>query len=332
MGAANPRTRRDFLAEMAAAGSALLLDIPLIIAQQRMKSSNSTVAIARDDSVRLQDGSLKRDKVRKLLSLCMHSVTGKNNDADAWKQLFSPDDTVGIKVNCLAGRELSTNPEIVQAIIEGLNSAGVKSESIIVWDRTDNDLRKAGYTISTSRQGWLCFGTNDGYDYNLGIVNASSIGSLFSPILTKMCNAIISVPVLKDHDLAGLSGTMKNFYGAIHNPNKYHDNGCNPYVADIMAVPFVRNKLRLTIYDATNVQYHGGPSHKQKWCWHYNGLMASTDFVSADAVAYKIIDDKRIKENMKSLRGSGREPLYISSASEKKLGRSKLEDIEVIYI
>lgn len=326
------KTRRDFILGLAAASSACFMDIPSFLAEERSSMSHSRVCIAKDDSVRLGNGSLRENVISSMLSKTMQKLTGKNDDAAAWKQLFSPDDTVGIKLNCLAGRGLSSNPELVNAIVRSLKMIGIKNESIILWDRTDRDLVRAGYTINKSKPGPFCFGTNQQYDYDLGIVDSSSIGSLFSPILTKLCSAIISVPVVKDHDLAGISGTMKNFFGAIHNPNKYHDNNCNPYVADLMAVPFLKNKLRLTICDAFNIQYHGGPALKQKWCWSYNGILASTDFVAVDAFCYQLIEKKRRQQNMKSLKESGREPSYISTASKKKYGRSNPEEIEVIQI
>ena len=61
---------------------------------------------------------------------------------------------------------------------------------------------------------------------------------------------VVSLPVLKDHNLAGVSLGMKNFFGAIHNPNKYHDNHCDPFVAEVFDVPLVRQKHRLTVIDA----------------------------------------------------------------------------------
>ena len=40
---------------------------------------------------------------------------------------------------------------------------------------------------------------------------AGSVGTCFSKIVSHLCTAIINVPVLKDHDLAGISVAMKNF-------------------------------------------------------------------------------------------------------------------------
>ncbi|MEW5807802.1 MAG: DUF362 domain-containing protein [Acidobacteriota bacterium] len=327
------KSRRDFLMQLSAAGSAFFFDVPSFIAQERANGSHSRVCLARDDSIKGVDGSLSREKIQLMLSRSMRKLTDKTDEIDAWKQLFSSDDTVGIKVNCLAGKGLSSNPELILAIVEGLKGIGIREERIIVWDRTNDDLIKAGYSIvEETGSGYRCFGTNGEYDYSLGIVNSASTGSLLSPILSRLCTAIISVPVMKDHDLAGLSGTMKNFYGAIHNPNKYHDNACDPYIADIMTIPHIRNKLRLTICDAISVQYQGGPSYKQRWCWKYNGLLVGTDFVSVDAVAYRLIEDKRKEEGLNPLKGSMRDPVYIRSAEQRKLGRSKLEEIEVVHL
>ena len=64
-----------------------------------------------------------------------------------------------------------------------------------------------------------------------------------SKILTNLTNRTVNLPVLKDHNLAGLSGSMKNMYGVIHNPNKYHLNNCNPYVAELNALAEIKNSL-----------------------------------------------------------------------------------------
>ena len=42
---------------------------------------------------------------------------------------------VGLKVNALGGRGLSSNPHLVEAICERLQEAGIKASDIVVWDR-----------------------------------------------------------------------------------------------------------------------------------------------------------------------------------------------------
>ena len=76
--------------------------------------------------------------------------------------------------------------------------------------------------------------------------------------------------VLKDHDGAGVTIALKNMYGVIHNPNKYHPNGCNPYIADLNMLPEIRSRMRLTICDATTACYEGGPGYKPEYSWKNN--------------------------------------------------------------
>ena len=90
------------------------------------------------------------------------------------------------------------------------------------------------------------------------IESSGRIGSCFSRIVAEQVDALICVPVLKDHSLAGVSLGMKNYYGAIHNPNKYHDDHCDPFIVDVVSHRFIRSKWRLTVCDATRAQCHAG--------------------------------------------------------------------------
>ena len=257
----------------------------------------------------------------------------KATPSEAWQSLFGPNDVVGIKVNCLAGMGLSSHPELVDAILKGLQSAGVKEEYIIIWDKSNRDLERAGFTINTEKQGVKCLGTNalrGGYEPEPTILGA--VGSCFSTILTKYTSAQISVPVLKDHDLAGVSISLKNFYGAIHNPNKYHDNNCDPYIAEVNSHPDIKKKVRLVICDALVVQYHGGPSYKAKGAWDYRGVLVSLDPVAMDRVGTKIIEDKRQEMGLPSLAEVGRPPKHVATAGRMGLGVDKLEEIDIVRI
>jgi uncharacterized protein (DUF362 family) len=251
--------------------------------------------------------------------------------AAAWKTLFQPQDTVGLKVNCLAGRGLSTKPEVAYAITEGLQSAGVAPEQMVIWDKTNRDLKRGGFRINISSRGVKCFGTDalrHGYEAKPSI--AGQVGSLFSTLLSQHCTATVNVPVLKDHDLSGVSIGLKNFYGAIHNPNKYHQNNCNPYIADLNTHPYIKNRVRLTICDALLPQYHGGPSFKPQWTWRLGAVLLSLDPVALDAVGADLIERQRRAHGLESLREAGRAPDYIQTAAGYGLGVADLARIEVV--
>ena len=258
------------------------------------------------------------------------SLTGKKKPEQAWGCLFKPNDVVGIKVNALGGRPIATCPEVVEAIVYGLKLAGIPEENIVVWDRLTREMRRAGYTINQSRNGVKCFGTDTKYDRNPEM--AGSIGSCFSSIISSYCTALINVPVLKDHDLAGVSLSLKNIYGAIHNPNKYHDNHCDPYIADLNTHPYIKDKLRLIVCDAMTLQYQGGPAYKPQHALDYRGLLFSLDPVAIDRIGATIIEEKRKEAGLPSLKEAGRDPTHVATAAKKGLGASDRDNIEFVKL
>jgi uncharacterized protein (DUF362 family) len=296
---------------------------------EMMKSA--TVVIVQDDNV-FQGEGIEQNRVHRMITAGMQTLLNTSDATAAWKRLFRPEDVVGLKVNCLAGHGLSTHPEVAYAIADGLQAAGIPAEQIIIWDKANRDLKRGGYAINTAQRGVKCFGTDAlrGGGYETELASAGQVGSLFSTILSRHCTTIVNVPILKDHDLSGVSIGLKNFYGVIHNPNKYHQNNCNPYIADLNTHPYIRQKVKLTICDALTPQYHGGPSFKPQWTWKLGAILLSLDPVALDAVGADLLEQKRRAEALPTFRAAGRHPEYIHTAATYGLGMDDLEQIEVI--
>ena len=295
----------------------------------------SRVVIYQDDRVRGGSGDIDREIVLRMLDSALQRLTGAGSSQEAWRHFCAPKDIVGIKVNCLAGKGLSTHPELVEAIVTGLRSAGVKEENIIIWDRLTEDLKRAGFQVNMNGRGIRCYGNDaPGADYERQLTIIGSVGSRLSRILTRQCTTMINVPVLKDHSIAGVSVSLKNLFGAIDNPNKYHLNGCNPFVADLCTAKAITEKSRVIICDALKAQYEGGPPYMPQWAWNFNGILVGTDPVALDQVAYRIIDRKRRERGMPSLAGAGREPAYIATAADAdhRLGTNDPRRIEEIHL
>jgi uncharacterized protein (DUF362 family) len=138
------------------------------------------------------------------------------------------------------------------------------------------------------------------------------------------------MPVLKDHDLSGVSLSLKNLYGAIHNPNKYHDNNCDPYIADLNSHPLIWGKLRLIICDGITGMYNGGPGFKPQGSWPFQGIILSRDPVALDRVGCEIIEAKRKEKGLPGLKEVGRDPKHIMSAFKKGLGIGDMKKVEVV--
>ena len=262
----------------------------LIIGSTKGKPQKQGRVVVADYSPFFQsDQPVDKEVIGRLLEVGIQRLTRMEEPGRGWASLFKPSDTVGLKVNALGGKMISPQIPIVLAVIDRLKAAGIKDEKIIIWDRTNRELSRAGFSINVRGKGVRCFGSDVArYEYEPEV--SGSLASCFSTIVSRVCTAIINIGVLKDHDLAGVSIGMKNFYGAIHNPNKYHDNNCDPYVADLNNHPYIRNKLRLVICDGIRGQYNGGPAYKPQWTWDANVLLISRDPVALDRVGYEIIE------------------------------------------
>lgn len=276
------------------------------------------------------EGDIDPVIIRRMHERGIQLLTGQSSAATGLASLFRPSDRVGIKVNTIAGRRLSTPPEVSLPLSKLLTQTGLLEKNIVIWDRTNDELKEAGYKLQAG-SGLRIFGTDAmGAGYTQEPLIHLNIGSLLSTIQADFVTASVSLAVLKDHGLAGITAGMKNYFGAIHNPNKYHDSNCNPYVAELFDLPEIKAKHRLTILDALVVQYHRGPSYNARWAERFESLIFSLDPVAADFIGWQIIERLRKAKGLPSLSEEKREPLYIRTASRLGLGRAAVNDIQLI--
>jgi len=325
-------TRRNFLTQCltgaVALGAGSALRAP---AESITPAAKSRVIVARDPELRGKSSSIDPQRIRALLDRAMLALFDRNHSASsapesvtaAWRRIAGPNDTVTLKVNTLGGRGISTNVELVTAICERLVEAQVKPSNIVVWDRSTEELERAGFHIAIGGDRVQCYGT-DRVDYEDSLSTWGSVGGRLSKILTRSTSVLINLPVLKDHDGAGVTIALKNMYGVIHNPNKYHPNGCNPYVADLNMLPEIRSRMKLTICDSTTAMYEGGPGFKPEHTWHANTLLVSHDPVALDYTGWQIIERKRAEMGLNTLDAAQRAPRYIATAADSghRLGHS----------
>lgn len=295
-----------------------------------MGAAQSRVVLAQSNTVRTKTG-LSGAAIQNLLNTAMENLFQVSSAQKAWRKLVSPQDTVGLKPNCLAGKGLSTSLELVDTVVENLLQVGVKRHNIIIWERLNDDLERAGYKIYYGNNQVQCYG-NDYAGYTQDLYEYGRIGSLLSRVVTTRCSVLINLPILKDHGIVGLSGGLKNYFGGIHNPNKYHDHIGDPYVADVNCLAPFKNKTKLTICDALTAQYDGGPPFMPQWTWHCNSVLLAADMVALDEVCRRIIEDKRKEKGRPSLKEVGRDPTYIATAADAnhRLGTNDSTRIELI--
>jgi uncharacterized protein (DUF362 family) len=152
-------------------------------------------------------------------------------------------------------------------------------ENVLIFDRTDHELAAAGYTLNEGGAGVQCHGSRGtGSQAPLSQATVAFYHELDA------YDAIVNIPTPKQHGMAGVSVALKNHYGSIDRPGSLHGNKCDPAIAELNALPNVRNKTRLIVGAALNVS----PGD-----WNqpvYEGaLLLSFDPVALDTVARDIL-------------------------------------------
>jgi hypothetical protein len=129
----------------------------------------------------VQRFAVNPEAVHEMVDRAVLKLTSAQEIGAAWKRLgITPQDVVGIKITTTGGPLLSTHRPIVQAICNGLQAAGVSPSHIIIWDKFEGDLRRAGYVPTAGDEthvGIAAIFPGTGYDPNVVYKN-EQIGSL----------------------------------------------------------------------------------------------------------------------------------------------------------
>jgi uncharacterized protein (DUF362 family) len=328
------KDRREFL-KTAATGVVLLSSRSKLGLAAALQASDarSRVVVARDPGLEASAAQLDEQRVLALLDKAMAAYTGHAKPSEAWQSILPRGKVIGLKVNGLGGRGISTHAVLVYAICERLQEAGVPAGDIVVWDRNARDLRACGLSINTDRSRVRCYGSDTAGFEDQEVVCGSARLRL-SKILTHDCGMVISVPILKDHGMSGLTFSMKNMYGVVDRPFLLHGDNCNPGVADLNALSVVRDKVCFTIGDALTSIYEGGPVYVPEHLWRPGALIVGQDRVAVDYTALQMLNRKRVAEGLPTLAGAGRHPQYIATAADAahKLGTDNPQHIHLMEV
>jgi hypothetical protein len=283
------------------------------------------VASARNPAA-IIGGQYQAEAVRQMMRRGMMELTGADGWVDAWRQFFEPGDVVGIKLNPVGQPLVKSDASVVREIIAGLEAAGVRRPDIVAYDRYRKQFYEAGFDK------WLPEGVRianavedydnvqqgiDGYDPDhymemaltlpdYGLDNLAARRSYAARFITSQVNKLVNLPVLKDHQSAGVTLALKNLsHGLSNNVCRSHSspslNACNAFIPAVVAMPAIRNKVVLNILDGVKGVYHGGPGAKPQFVWEHATMYFATDPVALDHIGWEVIDAKRVSVGKKKL-------------------------------
>ncbi len=304
------------------------------------------------------DGAPDAARCASMLENAMLTLTGAATIGDAWKQFVAPGERIGLKVNPVAGKLLSTSPVLVEAVISQLEAAGITRGDIMIWDRREFQLHEAGFTEDRfpgirirgteckdaegnfhdasgrlysedriDRDWYFWADCEDRYDEETlpYMVNEGKY-SYFSSIVTREVDKIINLPILKN---AGSSVTlcMKNLaYGAVTNTGRLHKPLWAETCAQVPCFAPLRDKVVLNIVDGLIGCYHGGPGANPQFILPYHRLLVGSDPVAVDRVGLSIVEAKRIEMKVQE-KPSPRARGFLDMAETYQLGVADLNRI-----
>lgn len=312
----------------------------------------------------VKDNAIVEQQVYDMIARSILELTGEKKLKKAWRKFVAPGERIGLKVNPVAGKSLSTSHEVVRAVIAQLEESGIKRSQLTIWDRREFELTDVGFTsenypgiriVGTEQmdkdglyygkdgklygehmidRDWYYWADVEGeYDeYTMPYMVNGGKYSYFTKIVTQDLDKIINIPILKN---AGMTVTLalKNLaFGAVSNTGRLHAKLWNETCAQVCAFAPIRDKVVLNIVDGIKGCFNGGPGANPQFFCDYHTIIAGTDAVAVDRIGYDIVLAKRIAEGLQK-EGSPAALEFMLQAERLGLGvadRGKINLREVI--
>ncbi len=313
-------SRRRFLGVAASvAGGSLLRSVPSAAASDRLQMP-SGVPPSRVVHIRspyaIVGPEVHRPLLGEMLEKALTSLTGAPTIRQAWLSMLKPDDVIGLKFNRSSQKIIATTNAMADVLIASLVEAGWRPDQIVCIEAPEGIEVRRG--TARARRGYASRAT----DFGSG---EDQLASVLSQV-----TALVDVPFLKTHNIAGMTCALKNLsHGLVKHPARYHRNGCSPYIADIVAATPIRSKLRLCLVDALRVVYDGGPIATAGTIADEGILLVSQDPVATDTVGLAILNDIRQRYELTPVARSADDLGYLAAAHRRGLGIAVWHGIEL---
>ncbi len=269
-----------------------------------LDGSSPVVEVYREDSVLVdpatQRATVQEAPVQAMLAAALGALV---EGGTVWKQAFAdftPASRVGIKVNTL-NEQCPTSLALVKALVAALQEGlGAAPENIVVWDRRLDELTRCGFTsdaLGVRVLGTVASTTDaSGPGYGEPVCGkVAGKSPRLSRILTDLTDFTVNCPVLKTHEVSGVTGALKNIYGIIDIPGEYHSNLLSALPA-LYRLPPIRSRIRLTVLDALIAVTTGGTSSPPDTT--PRRVLVSLDPLAADSHALALVNQLRAEKDL----------------------------------
>lgn len=284
----------------------------------------STVVRARHMGV-WSSQQLVPDTIHEMLDASITQLTGLQDGKAAWRALFQPNERIAIKVNAFTNSRIWTHVPLVEQVTQSLINAGIPAKNIVVFDYTSNELKTAGFTINENGVGRRCYGTDGDYVESTSLNGVA--GAQLSNILKK-ADAVINMPILKSHMIAGLTFALKNHYGSVLSPAMLHT--VETLLPALNALPDIKDKTRLVIGDILEACLTHTLSYPY-WRSDYMGdsILMSYDPLAHDRIGMDIFKQLKADKGQDATSQEGMSAGWFANAGTVGLGAGDIQNIRL---
>lgn len=272
------------------------------------------------------NGQYQAGPIEAMMRRGMAELTGQSDWGAAWKQLVQPGEVVGIKLNPVGGPLVMSDATVVHQIVSGLNAAGIPNKDIVLYDRYRDQFLQRGFDK------WMLPGMRwssasatydgvqqsiEGYDPEHYMEMALALPgrdpddpaqrrSYAARFITKEVDKLINLCMLKDHQSAGVTLSLKNLsHGLVNNVARSHAtkslNTCGAFIPAVVSMPVIRRKAVLHVLDGVKGLWHGGPSARPQFVWEHKAMYFATDPVALDRIGWEVLDEERLRRGREKL-------------------------------
>ncbi len=265
---------------------------------------------------------------KRMLAAGLRSLTGDKDARDSWRRFVTPGERVGIKFNPVGHKVSGVTWDVIGAVVDGLESAGIPRRDMVVWHRF-NDEHAQTYKPELAHPGveayllnWFIVkegkNTPGGierwddkvfYEADVSLPDEQNYleemfhggtKSYFPRLLTHGggdggVDKVINIPVFKHHGGPFITMALKNLaFGVTTNCPRGHFF-IERFISEVCAFPPLRDKVVLNVMDGLRGQYDRGPVPAPQFVWPLERLYVASDPVAMDSVGFETLLAKQIE-------------------------------------
>lgn len=279
----------------------------------KLDDSRSRVVNVRSPGV-LQASAVNGIVLGEMVREGIQKLTQTTTPMDAWRAVLGSSERIVLKFNSVGADVINTNDVLANVLVEQLSAAGYSPEHIALVEVPEFVRGQLG--TRQAERGWG---------------EEIPVGGRLEPLARYLyeAEAIINIPLLKTHQIAGMTGCLKNLsHALIRHPARYHANGCSPFVGQVVGARAVSSKIRLNLVNAVRAVVDRGPAARAEDIVGYGGLLLGFDPVAVDNVGLSVLLAERRRLGLPP----GIRVPHLASAITMGLGRWRPAEIDLVNV